>query len=143
MADRDAFQDLFVEERLYDNMQLLLDNITLHPWDFKKMTMKDVEKVKATQQRLQVFLNALHRAHTVYQESYSGDVLSKYWLDHYSDKETGKCILCDNEGILYVLQEVGIEMEANKTYCICPSGRTMREQENKGNGHQATETTVE
>ena len=62
--------------------------------------------------------------------SKQNDILTKYWLKHYIDEETGLCSLCGNTGVIFikiVMNPSGKVLKRDyTTYCVCPNGRNLR-----------------
>lgn len=56
--------------------------------------------------------------------------VTKYWLKHYINKESGMCSLCGNTGtiILYNVRNPSGELlkSTHADYCICPNGQALR-----------------
>ena len=48
--------------------------------------------------------------------------IERHWLEYYTT--SGRCDVCANTGVIEP-----VPIPAGKTYCFCPNGRAMREQQ--------------
>jgi hypothetical protein len=60
------------------------------------------------------------------------NAMDRYWIDNYVNEESNLCSLCGNSGVIdtrsTAISHAGVEA-GRLNYCICPNGRSMRDQQ--------------